>query len=256
MTRKRSFTSALALMTAITLFATRIVRADQMDKKIIVSFSKPVEIPNLVLQAGTYVFKLADHGNIPNVVQVFNEDETQIYASLLTIPKYRDTVTDQPDFQFEERNQGEPMAIDAWFYPGENTGYEFVYSKDSNVQSAVEAAANVTRDNIVTESVPSEPTADPPESEVIETIRIVVFLATPKAATPDPIVAAANSTASSEPVATTTAAQPKELPKTASRLPLLALFGMLSLGSAAILQAVEHACQPLPRQMILKDPLE
>ena len=235
-------------MTAITVFATRIVRADQMDKKIIVSFSKPVEIPNLVLQAGTYVFKLAGHGNIPNVVQVYNEDESQIYASLLTIPKYRDTVTDQPEFQLEESNQGEPTAIDAWFYPGENTGYEFVYSKGSHVHSAPEAAANITPDNIVAAPAPSEPTAHPPESDVIETIRIVVFFATPEAPAPDPIVAAENSTAPSEPVTTTAAAQPKELPKTASRLPLLALFGMLSLGSAATLQAVEDACQPLSRQ--------
>jgi hypothetical protein len=134
MALKRSFVSVLTLMMTITLFAPRIVRADETDKKIIVSFNKPVAIPDLVLEPGTYVFKLADHGNIPYVVQVFNEDETQIYGSLLTIPKYRDTVTDQPVFQLQEGSQGAPVAIDAWFYPGQKTGYEFVYSKESDVQ--------------------------------------------------------------------------------------------------------------------------
>jgi len=239
MTLKRSFTSALALMTAITLFAPRIVRADQMDKKIIVRFNKPVEIPDLVLEPGTYVFKLADHGNIPNVVQVFNQDETQIFASRLTIPTYRDTVTDQPVFQLGERNEGAPMAIDAWFYPGEGTGYEFVYSKDTDARSAAGPAANETPDNTAALPAPAEVPApsEPPQTEIIETIRIVAFLATPEAPAPDPTAASANSTAPSEPVAAATVTQTKELPKTASSLPLLALFGMLLLASAAILQA-------------------
>jgi hypothetical protein len=237
MTFKHSFASALALMMGITLFAPRIARADQWDKKIVVSFNKSVEIPNLVLEPGTYVFKLANHGDIPNVVQIFNEDESQIYASLFTIPKYRDTVTDRPLFQFAERNAGEPMAIDAWFYPGEDTGYEFVYSKDSDVQSAAEPAVNITPDNTAAAPAPSQPTALPPESETIETVHIIAFLAVPEAPTPDPTAASENLTAPSEPVTAATAAQPKELPKTASRLPLLALFGILSLVSAAILQA-------------------
>jgi LPXTG-motif cell wall-anchored protein len=36
------------------------------------------------------------------------------------------------------------------------------------------------------------------------------------------------------------APQPKELPKTASNLPLFALFGMLSFASAAVLQAARR----------------
>jgi hypothetical protein len=237
MTLKGSFTSALGLMALFTLFAPRIARADQFDKKIVVSFNKPVEVPNLVLEPGTYVFRLANHGDVPNLVQVFSEDETQIYASLFTIPKYRDNVTDQPFFQFEERNVGQPMAIDAWFYPGEDTGYEFVYSKNSNVQSADEAAANVTPANTAAVAALSEPTVDPPQSETTETVEIIVFVVASEAPTPDPSAAFAIFTIPSEPVAVATPAQPNELPKTASRLPLLALFGMLLLGSAAILQA-------------------
>jgi hypothetical protein len=237
MALKRSLVSALALMMTITLFAPRILRADEMDKKIIVSFNKPVEIPNLVLDPGTYVFKLADHGNIPNVVQVFNEDETQIYASLLTISKYRDSVSDQPVFQLEERNQGKPMAIDAWFYPGENTGFEFVYSKESDVQSAAEPAGDLSPDNTAALPAPSEPAEPAPQTESIETIRIIAFLMAPNVPLPTPEAASAISTAPSEAAVPSIAPQPKELPKTASNLPLLALLGLVSLGSAAILQA-------------------
>ena len=246
MTLKCSFVSVFTVMMTITLFAPRIVRADEFDKKIIVSFNKPVEIPNLVLEPGTYVFKLADHGNIPNAVQVFNEDETQIYVSLLTIPKYRETVSDQPVFQLEERSQGGPMAIDAWFYPGEDTGYEFVYSKESDVQPEAGPTRSVSPDNTAAVPAPSEvpaasePTVRPAQNETIETIRIVALFVAPKAPMPDPTAASTNSTAPSEGAAATTAPQPKELPKTASNLPLLALFGMLSLGSAAMLQVARR----------------
>jgi hypothetical protein len=241
MTFKRSFTSALALIGAVTLFAPGIVRADQFDKKIIVGFNKPVEIPTRVLKPGTYVFKLADHGNIPNVVQVFNRDESQIYATLFTIPKYRADVTDQPVFQFEERNPGEPMSIHAWFYPGEGTGYEFLYSKDSRVQPEAEPAVSVTPDNTEAAPAPPEPPVPPTQIVTIERVRIIEFLEVPEEPRPDP-------TAAFEPVVSTTKEQPKELPKTASGLPLLALFGMLSLGGAAILQAAGRLSAYLARK--------
>jgi hypothetical protein len=237
MTLKGSFTSALGLMALFTLFAPRIARADQFDKKIVVSFNKPVEIPDLVLEPGTYVFRLARHGEIPNLVEVFNEEETRLYASRFTVPKYRDTVTDEPFFQFEERNAGQPMAIDAWFYPSEETGYEFVYSTDSDVESAAESAVDVTPGNTAAIAPPLEPTVDPPENDATETVEIIVFVVAPEAPTPDPSPAFAIFTGPFEPVAVGAPAQPNELPKTASHLPLLALFGMLSLGGAAILQA-------------------
>jgi len=242
MTLKRSLVSVLALMMAFTLFTPRIVRAGETGSKIIVRFNKPVEIPNVVLEPGTYVFKLADHGNARNVVQVFNDNETRIYATLFTIPKHRDTVSDEAVFQLAERNEAAPMAIDAWFYPGEHTGYEFVYSKKPDVQSAAEAAASVTPDDTATEPTPSEPTvpseqtAPAPQIETIHIIRIVTFLARPEEPIPDPPAVSTNSTVPSEAAADASGAPPKELPRTASDLPLLALFGMLSLGSAAILQ--------------------
>jgi hypothetical protein len=155
MTRKYSLVSVLALMMAITLFAPRIVRAGETGGKIIVRFNKPVEIPNLVLEPGTYVFKPADHGNARNVVQVLNDNETRIYATLFTIPKHRDTLSDEAVFQLEERKEGTPMAIHAWFYPGEHTGYEFVYSREADVQSPAEPAANVTPDNTAGVPTPS-----------------------------------------------------------------------------------------------------
>jgi hypothetical protein len=106
-------------------------RADQWDKKTIVTFSDAVEIPGQVLPAGTYVFKLADNPSDRHIVQVWNANEDQILATILTIPKTRFETPDESKFEFEERAGDSPMALKVWFYPGNSTGEEFTYSRYS-----------------------------------------------------------------------------------------------------------------------------
>jgi len=106
-------------------------RADQWDKKTIVTFGDAVEIPGQVLPAGTYVFKLADTLADRHIVQIWNADETQILATIRTLPNTRFEPPDQTIFEFEERSGDSPMALKVWFYPGDSTGQEFIYSRHS-----------------------------------------------------------------------------------------------------------------------------
>src|SRR5262245_16848212 len=105
------------------------VKADEMDKRTDVTFSAPVEVPGVVLPAGKYVFKLMDSTSDRHVVQIFNEDETHLFATILAIPTYRMNPVDKPLITFEERAANSPEAIKTWFYPGEQYGEEFVYPK-------------------------------------------------------------------------------------------------------------------------------
>lgn len=75
---------ALALSAALVLSVPLL--GDAWNKRTVVSFSEPVEIPGVILPAGQYVFKLADFASNRNVVQVFNADEDQIQATILAIP--------------------------------------------------------------------------------------------------------------------------------------------------------------------------
>ena len=104
-------------------------KADEWNKTTILTFSAPVELPGVALPAGTYVFKLADNADNPNIVQVFNKDESHLYATILAVPEYRMKPKDKTVITFEERPSGTPEAIRAWFYPGDNYGEEFVYPK-------------------------------------------------------------------------------------------------------------------------------
>ena len=122
-------------------------KADDWNRKTVITFSAPVEIPGVhlagwgVLPAGTYVFKILDSLSDRHIVQIFNKDETVIYATILAIPNYRLQATDKTVMTFRERPAGEPEALRAWFYPGRNWGEEFVYPKAKAV--ALAKASNV-----------------------------------------------------------------------------------------------------------------
>ena len=106
-------------------------RADQWDKKTIVTFGDAVGIPGQVLPAGTYVFKLADTPADRHIVQIWDAEETQIFATIRTIPNTHFGPPDKTIFEFDERSGDSPMALKMWFYPGDSTGQEFIYSRHS-----------------------------------------------------------------------------------------------------------------------------
>ena len=66
------------------------MNAESLDKKAFVTFSKPVEIPGIgaqVLPVGKYVFKLLELSSNRNIVQIFNEGQTHLYATILAISR-------------------------------------------------------------------------------------------------------------------------------------------------------------------------
>ena len=111
-------------------------RADQWDKKTILTFSGPVQLPRVTLPAGTYVFKLADIAGNRHVVQVFDKAEKKIFATMLAVPNQRMDATDKPVVMFAERASGSPQAVKVWYYPGETIGNEFVYPKSQAMKIA------------------------------------------------------------------------------------------------------------------------
>lgn len=111
------------------------VRADQGDKRTIVTFGEDVAIPGQILPAGTYVFKLANLNSDRHIVQIWNAYGDQLIATTMTIPSTRLEPFSRSVFEFDERPSGSPMALKLWFYPGNSTGEEFVYSNYSYSES-------------------------------------------------------------------------------------------------------------------------
>lgn len=103
-------------------------KADEWNEKTELSFNQPVQLPNVVLPAGKYWFVLASNNSDRHVVQVFSSNWSKIYASLITVPIIRRNTTSHTEVKFAERTHNRPEALLAWYYPGRNTGQEFLYS--------------------------------------------------------------------------------------------------------------------------------
>lgn len=103
-------------------------RADNWDRKTVVTFSGPVEIPGQVLEAGTYVFKLVTLPDTRNLVEIQNEDQSFTFATLQTVNTWRTRPTNHTRFLFDERSSDHPEALQTWYYPGDTRGLDFIYS--------------------------------------------------------------------------------------------------------------------------------
>jgi len=187
-----------------------------------VTFSAPVEIPGIsaqVLPAGTYVFRLMDSPSDRHIVQILNKDETHLYANILAIPNWRLKPTDKTVMTFAERAAGEPQAIRAWFYPGDNFGQEFVYPKKKAVELAKVAKVPVLY-------IPEEVAPNIVAAVKLPTEPPVIALKTAP-------VAAVAPTGQDVPLAQVVVAPPVQtaaaLPKTASTIPFLAFMGFICL---------------------------
>ncbi len=206
------------------------VKADEWNQKTVVTFSGPVETPGVhikgwaILPAGTYVFKLLGSPSDRHIVQIFNQDETVLYTTVLAIPNYRLRATGKTVITFRERPVGQPEALRAWFYPGKNFGQEFVYPKEVAVELAKETNTPVLYTPAI---VAEEPVA------AVEELKLAPVQAVSPAGEDIEIAQVVT-----PPPAEIEIAQTQTLPKTASPLPLIGLFGLLALGAAFTLKFV------------------
>jgi hypothetical protein len=127
---------ALGLIIAFTFFFELAAHADEFDQATTITFSEPVQIPGQVLPAGTYLFKLANRESDLNTIQVFSADSTVLYATLETIGTERREATGDVVVAVAEQGAGQPDALLKWFYPGRETGHEFLYPSQKQKELA------------------------------------------------------------------------------------------------------------------------
>jgi hypothetical protein len=254
----------LALFAAI--FVPQAV-SDVWNKKTVITVNETLQVPGATLQPGKYVFKLADSQSNRHIVQIFNEDESQVITTILAIPNYRLQPTGDTHIELWETPQGSPQALRAWFYPGDNFGQEFAYPKDE--ATALSASTNQQVPSMSDEDMsalsksqesmstqPSETASAQPTEQPAAAPEVTPA---PEATQVQP-EQQAEVTPAPEPHQETPAVQPEpqpeiqqeepareqastegfrgdELPRTAGYLPLLGLTGLLSLGAATLIRA-------------------
>jgi hypothetical protein len=213
----------LVVLTLSVLSALLVPRSsgDEWNKKTVMTFSQPVEIPGQILPAGTYTIKLVDLASERHVVQFLDADGIKVIATVLAINDWRLRPTGKTVVSFAERAGDSPEALKAWFYPGDNFGQEFVYPKHRAVELAVTTKQPIPAidEDVALADLKTAPiVAITPEQKEVPVAEVIAI--TPAAAEQ----------------ATPLVAQNTRLPKTASSLPLIALLGIASLGFAFVLK--------------------
>jgi len=225
---------SLAIVFCVGLFLlSSSIRADESDKKTRVTFSGPVQVANTQLPAGTYVFKLMDSPTDRHIVQIFNEDETGLIATILAFPDYSLTPADKTVVKFAETSGGSEASgtvpdsgipIKEWFYPGDDVGQEFPVVSHPQIAAVQPQAAPAP-------TAPPEPQAESSQAVTPPPVEAAAPVAQAEPPAPE-AQAETPQAAQTEPAAPQPAA-PAQLPQTASQMPLLGLIGLVSLAAAA-----------------------
>jgi len=227
------------------------LQASEFDKKTIITFPEPMQIPGMVLPAGEYVVKRAD-GSLPNVIQFTNPEESEVFATVQAIPTIRQKPLDEVEIVTEERPSGSPEALKKWFYPGDLTGAEFVYpNSEANLLASartpriVESEPNATSpvshppEELTTSSASPEPVAEPGweqaegEVQAEEPVEIAQATPGPGATQAQPAQQAPFGQAAEAPAE-------EELPQTATSLTLASLLGGLAVFGGAALRRLSR----------------
>jgi hypothetical protein len=229
--------------------------ADEWNKKTILTVNEAVQLPSVVLQPGTYTFKLLDSQSDRHIVQVFDKDGMHLITTILAIPNYRLQPTGKSEFAFWEVPAGQPAAMRAWFYPGDNFGQEFAYPKNMSTQIASSAKMAVPTTTATTaeeyKSAPVTATNETGETASLdsktytrsETTEVAAAPAPQPAPEPAPAPAAApvetpqQVAAAAPPPEPVQQETPADLPHTASSAPLVGLLGLVSMAGFFALRA-------------------
>jgi pyruvate/2-oxoglutarate dehydrogenase complex dihydrolipoamide acyltransferase (E2) component len=103
-------------------------KADDWDKKTVLTVNKPIQITDAYLQPGTYVLMLdRDSESNRHIVRVYNADQNHLITTIMAMPAYRVRVSGNTQFTFWETPAGSASALRDWFWPGDNFGQEFAY---------------------------------------------------------------------------------------------------------------------------------
>jgi hypothetical protein len=141
--RKLSIVTLALAAVLFTLSFSPTVRADNWDKKTVVTFDQDVEIPGQILPAGTYVFKLFRSYSERSIVQVWNQGESQLLATLITAGDSYPNQSGKPYFVLDMTgtDEGYPPALVSWFFAGSDEGRDFIYNGYSTTRMVYSEAS-------------------------------------------------------------------------------------------------------------------
>jgi hypothetical protein len=219
----KRFASAAVLVVLVGAMASG-ANAFTSDKRTYFTFNQPVALPGVMLPAGTYMFRIANPDTSRNVIAVLNKQGNEQFAMLNTVQAQRSDAPKDSEIRFRETAAGAPPAVGTYWYMGERTGYEFVYTKEQlaalnqSVQPAPDQVAVTESESSVVVPPVQNPETSP---DVVEGPGVPSVEEQPEAQ-----VAQAEPAQPPAPAQQPETSARERLPQTASPLALLLLSGI------------------------------
>ena len=119
-----------AMFFVIAATATTGAWVDSASRTTYATFNRPVSLPGVELNAGTYIFELANpHGDL-SIVRVSSRDRSKIFLMAFT------RIVDRPAglpvdriVTLGEAPANQPAPVKAWFPSASGSGHEFIYHR-------------------------------------------------------------------------------------------------------------------------------
>jgi hypothetical protein len=127
---------AFLTLGVLTLSMAGRAEAQPADYRTYFTFSAPVTLPGMTLPAGKYIFRLADPDSSRKVINVLSGDGKRSLAMLHTIPNQATKAPKDAEIRFMETSERVPPPVKTWWYAGNAIGYEFIYPRQQALQLA------------------------------------------------------------------------------------------------------------------------
>jgi len=210
-----------AFATLLAAAPTSSALAQSLPEEATFTVTEPLDVGTITLQPATYHIKVVKIDSNKDMLRVMDAEQTKIFTTVLTRP-YTITMGETvPESRYIvwSTPPGQPRVLRTWFASDRSIGHEIVYSQ----KRATELAA-LAKESVI--AIPDEVTEDtyPTAPLLVVTPERQVKPYEPRLAQAEP--------------APLQVAEARELPRTASRVPLFAALGLLSLAGAFGLRAL------------------
>jgi hypothetical protein len=125
MTKTVTRLGALGLVLFTIALTTPFAKADEWNKKTVITTHQPIQIQGKVLEPGQYVMELLDSPSDRLILQIYDSSETKLEMTILASAAYRAEPTGDTRLTFSDMETGQAPALRTWFYPGDNSGLAF-----------------------------------------------------------------------------------------------------------------------------------
>ncbi len=136
---------ALGAFAALLVVASPAALAQSERENSTFTVTEPVDVGSFTLQPGTYLIKVVMLESNRNMIQVTNEDQTKVFASVLATPHTLAANEAAPTsrYVYYATAPGQRKALRTWFARDTTNGQDIVYPKQRAMELAVVAKAPV-----------------------------------------------------------------------------------------------------------------